>query len=407
MKFLFIHQNFPGQYRHVARALADDPAHEVVAVGETRFVRQQGVLHPRIRLETYEPHGTAGKETHHYLRDFEGHVRRGQSVARGLIKLREGGFQPDVIAAHPGWGEALFVRDVFPHGRHVHYFEYYYHGRGGDLGFDKEFPSSFDDELRVRIRNSTQLHALVTCDAGLSPTHWQRSRYPAEFQSKIAAIHDGIDTRLVAPDPTASIAFDGERYAAGEEILTYVARNLEPYRGFHTFMRALPAILRERPSARVLVVGGDDVSYGRRLPEGETYRALYTAEVKDAVDWSRVRFTGRLSYTDYLKVLQVSRLHLYLTYPFVLSWSMMEAMSAGCLMLASDTAPVQEVMTHGLDGWLTSFFDAEALASQASAMLARPEEYAALRAAARRKVVENYDLTTRCLPATLAWLVGS
>lgn len=408
MKFLFVHQNFPGQFRHVAKALAEDSAHQVVALGEARNLAARPPLHPKIKMFSYQVDRLGGAETHHYLRDFEGHVRRGQSVVRAALQLKNQGFEPDVVAAHPGWGEATFLRDVFPNARHINYFEYYYQAQGGDMDFDPEFPSNLDDLLRVRVKNSTQLLSLVACDQGLSPTAWQKSRYPAEFQSKIQVIHEGIDTKLVAPDAQAGVRIAQHVFRAGDEVVTYVARNLEPYRGYHIFMRALPKLLAARPKAQVLMVGGDDVSYGKRLPAGESYRQKYIDEVKDDVDWSRVHFLGKLPYQDYLRVLQVSAAHVYLTYPFVLSWSMLEAMSAGCLLIASATTPVQEVITpqenKQQNGLLVDFFDASTLAQQISAVLANPAKFQHLRHAARQHVVEHYDLQSHCLPQLLAFL---
>lgn len=402
MRILFIHQNFPGQFRHIAKALADDPANEVVGVGQANNLQGRPALHPRVRVLGYATHGSAHKETHHYLRDFESHIRRGQSVARLLLKLRdETGFQPDVVIAHPGWGEGLFLQDIFPSTKIIQYVEYYYHGQGGDVGFDPAFPSTLDDVLRVRIKNSTQLHSLLGCHQGIAPTAWQKSRYPADLQHKIQVIHDGIDTDAVKPDPGAWVSINGQRLAAGDEIVTYVARNLEPYRGFHSFIRCLPALQRRRPQAKVVIVGGDDVSYGQRPPGGQTYRQRYCAEVQDAVDWSRVFFVGKLPYADYLKVLQVSAAHVYLTYPFVLSWSMLEAMAAGCLLVASNTAPVTEVLRDQHNGLLVDFFDHEELAERVAQVLAQPDAYQALRAQARRTVVERYDLKTVCLPKML------
>lgn len=401
MNFLFIHQNFPGQFRHVAKALADDPRNRVVGVGQTHNIKARPVLHPAIQMLDYEPHSLGGKETHYYIRDYEGHIRRGQGVVRLLMDLKKEGFSPDVVVAHPGWGEGLFVRDVFPQARHIQYFEYYYRGTGGDVGFDPEFPSTLDDQLRVRIKNSTQLQSLVACDRGLSPTRWQKSLFPAEFQHKIDVIHEGIDTDIVQPDPMAWIEINGTRLRPGDEIVTFVARNLEPYRGFHTFMRALPELQALRPNARVLIVGGDEVSYGRRLEEGKSYKQMYCDEVHERVDWSRVHFLGKLAYGDYLKVLQVSQAHVYLTYPFVLSWSMLEAMAAGCLLIASATPPVLEVIEDGKNGLLVDFFDTGRLARTVADALADPERYRPLRAAARRAVVRKYDLRTLCLPKML------
>ena len=407
MNFLFVHQNFPGQFRHAARALAADPGNTVVCVGETRNLKDRPALHPAIRLLAYEPHGGGGRETHHYLREHESHVRRGQSLVRLLMGLREQGFRPDVVAAHPGWGEGLFLKDVFPEARHVQYFEYYYHGTGGDVGFDPEFPSSLDDRLRIRLKNATQLHSLVACDQGLSPTRWQYSRYPAEFRAKIEVCHDGIDTAVARPDATAGFSVDGLQLRAGDEVVTYVARNLEPYRGFHTFVRSLPRLQALRPSARVVVVGGDEVSYGRKPAEGTTYRQQYLAEVEGRVDLSRVHFTGKLPYADYLRLLQVSAAHVYLTYPFVLSWSMLEAMASGCALVASATPPVQEVVEDGRNGLLTGFFDADALAGRVAEVLARPEHWQSMRKAARDTVLDRYDLRTVCLPRILSLLTGS
>lgn len=403
MRYILIHQNFPGQFRHLAKVLADDPANEVVGIGAASSLKGRSSLHPRVRVLTYNPHGAGSKNTHHYLRDFEGHVRRGQSVVRLLLTLRdEAGFHPDVVVAHPGWGEGLFLKDVFPGAKVIQYCEYYYQNKESDIGFDAEFPSTLDDLFRIRIKNSTQLHSLIDCDMGISPTGWQRSRYPAEFQNKIAVVHEGINTDIVKPDAAAWIEVNKSlRLRAGEEIVTYVARNLEPYRGIHTFIRSLPYLQAQRPNARVIIVGGDDVSYGRRLPQGQTYRKHYCSEVQNQVNWQNVHFVGKLPYADYLKVLQVSAAHVYLTYPFVLSWSMLEAMAAGCLVIASDTAPVKEVIGDQLNGLLVEFFDPEGLASKVTEVLADPMRYRPLRDQARRTVVERYDLKTICLPRML------
>lgn len=405
MRYLFIHQNFPGQFRHITKALADDPANQVIGIGDARNIAGRPPTPPAVRIFGYEHSGGGGQEIHHYLRDYQEHVRRGQTVVRLLLKLRdETGFRPDVVVAHPGWGEGLFLCDIFPEARHVQYFEYFYQGTGGDIGFDPEFPSTLDDRLRVRIKNSTQLQSLVACNQGIAPTRWQQSRFPEDLRQKIAVIHEGIDTDLVRPDAGAWVEVDGERYRAGDEIVTYVARNLEPYRGFHTFMRTLPRLQELRPDARVLVVGGNDVSYGKRLADGQTYLQHYSREIGDRVDWRKVRFLGKLPYADYLKVLQISATHCYLTYPFVLSWSMLEAMAAGCLLVASDTTPVREVIEDGSNGVLVDFFDFDRLALKMADCLAHPEAYRPIREEARRTVVDRYDLKRICLPQLLSLL---
>jgi glycosyltransferase involved in cell wall biosynthesis len=287
------------------------------------------------------------------------------------------------------------------------YCEFFYHGTGSDLGFDPEFPSSLDDQLRVRIRNSTQLVSLAATDTGISPTAWQRAQYPQESQEKILIAHEGVDTERLRPDPNAVFSRNGLRLSVGDEVVTYVARNLEPYRGFHVFMRALPELLKRRPKAQVLIVGGDEVSYGLPAPGGKNYREHYCAELKDQIDWSRVHFTGRLPPADYLRALQVSSCHVYLTYPFVLSWSLLEAMSVGCAVVASDTLPVREVIEPQTHGVLTDFFDSQALAERVAEVLQAPEQASAMRQAARARVVAQFDLKTRCLPLWLAHLQRS
>ncbi|MDM8351122.1 glycosyltransferase family 4 protein [Pseudomonas sp. sp1636] len=404
MRFLFVHQNFPGQFRHVARALADDPRHQVIGICDATNLKPTSGLHPRVSIFGYPSPTRAGADTHPYVRDYEAHVRRGQRVVRAAMRLQAHGFSPDVVVVHPGWGEGLFLREVFPNARHVHYCEYFYHADGGDVGFDPEFPVSFDDRLRVVARNSTQLLGLVQCDAGISPTLWQRARYPAEFQAKIRVLHEGVDSRRLRPDPQAVLEANSRTFCAAEEIVTFVARNLEPYRGFHSFMRMLPALLAMRPAAQVLIVGGDDVSYGSRLPAGESYRQKYSAEIDGQVDWSRIHFLGKLPYDRYIKVLQVSSAHVYLTCPFVLSWSMLEAMASGCLVIGAATPPVQELIVDGENGLLVDFFDPDGIAQTVAAALADPQRVAPLRQRAREQVQRHYDLQSVCLPAWIDFL---
>ena len=374
MRILFVHQNFPGQYRHIAAHYARH-GHQVVAVGENKNLRRQQPV-PGVRLLGYDaPSG--------------GVVQRGRRVAAGAANLRRKGFVPDVIFAHIGWGEALFLQDVFPEARIVLYCEYFYRAQGGDMGFDPEFPATAEKQLRLRVMNAPLLMALDASDVGMAPTLWQQSRFPVVYRSGIRVIHDGIDTDLVAPGRPE------------EELITYVSRNLEPYRGFHTFMRAIPEIQRRRPKARIVIVGGDEVSYSPRLPEGQTYRQRLLTELDGRIDLARVRFMGRIPYGDYLALLRRSAAHVYLTYPFVLSWSMLEAMSAGCLVVGSRTAPVQEVMRDGENGLLVDFFSPEAIAERIAYTLEHQADLQPLRQRARQTVVERYDLRRVCLPAQL------
>ncbi|MBL8837924.1 MAG: glycosyltransferase family 4 protein [Alphaproteobacteria bacterium] len=402
MNVLFVHRNFPGQFPHLAPALAARPGNRVVALGEAG-VADPKRCPPGVKLARYRVAAPGkGADIHRFLRGTDAAVRRGEAVARAGAALRKRGFVPDVVVAHTGWGEGLFLRDAFAAARILAYCEFYYHATGADVGFDPEFPAAPDDAMHLRMRNAVQLLSLEAADRGLSPTEWQKSVYPSAFAGKIAVIHDGIDVARVAPDPQARFALpDGTELRPGDPVVTYVARNLEPYRGFHVFMRALPDLLARCPRARVVIVGGEEVSYGRKPAGGGTWRAKLTAELGGALDPARVHFTGSLPYARYLALLQVSAAHVYLTYPFVLSWSMLEAMAAGCTVIGSATAPVKEAIADGRDGVLVDFFDRHALVDAVAWALANPDAARAMGGAARAKVMARYALE-RCRAAQLS-----
>ena len=267
MNILFLHQNFPGQFRHLAAHLSADARNRVVALCQPQAPRLASVPHTL----TYQPARKADGHPHPYLRSIDEGVRNGQAVARVLLNLKKKGFAPDIVIAHPGWGEALYVKDIYPNTNLLSLFEFYYHAQGADADFDPEYPLSLDARARIRTRNALQLLNLDACDAGVSPTQWQKSLHPMEFHSRMSVIHEGIDTRTVVPDPQATFTLsDGTQLRHGDEVITYVARNLEPYRGFHQFLRAVPIICRRRPNAHIVIVGGDEVSYGQRLPAGQS-----------------------------------------------------------------------------------------------------------------------------------------
>lgn len=386
MRLLFIHQNCPGQYKHIAKRLAANKQNQVVFIGKRSDRRIDNVQHV-----VYKPKREPSKETHRYLNLTESGILHGQQVARACLSLKEKGFVPDVIVAHPGWGEALYVKDVFPNSALLNYFEFYYHATGADVGFDPEEEVNIDDRCRIRTKNLVNILSLENADAGMSPTYWQFKQNPLEYQYKISVIFDGIDTKVCKPDPDAIFTLDDRRaLSRADEVVTYVARNLEPYRGFPQFMRSTERILKERPNTQFLIVGADGVSYGKKPKEGGTWKEKILKEV--SIDPARVHFTGALPYDRFLNVLKVSSLHVYLTYPFVLSWSMMEAMSSGCLILGSNTAPVREVLTEGENGLLVDFFDEDAIVARMHEALDKQADYAPLREAARRKVLENYEL---------------
>lgn len=405
MKILFIHQNFPGQFKFLAPALAQQ-GHQVVAMimQKTEATAWQGV-----QLVAYSPNRGTSTTVHPWVSDFETKTIRGEACFRAALKLKQTGFEPDAIIAHPGWGESLFLKEIWPKAKLGIYCEFYYHAQGADVGFDPEFPSKDDGEAcRLRLKNLNNLLHFEVADAGLSPTHWQASTFPAQFRKKISVVHDGIDTQTLQPNPNVSIKLNGQlSLSKKDEIITFVNRNLEPYRGYHIFMRALPAILKQRPNARVMIVGGDDISYGARPEGGKKWKDIFIEEVRPLIsdaDWQRVHFLGTLPYDSFIPLLQLSSVHVYLTYPFVLSWSLLEAMSVGCAIVASNTQPLQEAIVHNETGRLVDFFDAEALANEVCQLLADAPLRQKLGQQARAFAIKHYDLKTVCLPNQLAWV---
>jgi glycosyltransferase involved in cell wall biosynthesis len=398
MRILFLHPNFPAQFRHLASVLAKDPSHQVVF----GTMRAEGAI-PGVQKVLYKESRSVHPETHRYVRPLESAVLQGQAAYRSLISLQEKGFVPDLVYAHSGWGPGLFVKDLFPQAKLCCYFEWFYHAHGSDADFDPADPLDADDEARIRVKNAPILLDLYACDQGLSPTQWQRQQFPPEMRSKLKVLHDGVDTTFFQPQPGAKLVLPsiGLDLSQVDEVITYVARGMEPYRGFPQFMEAVALIQEHRPNCHVVVVGEDRVAYGKTLPDGKTYKQLMLETVP--LDQSRLHFTGLLPYSQYLQVLQASSVHIYLTRPFVLSWSMLEAMSTGCLILGSSTPPVKEMIQDGKNGLLVDFFSPQAIAERVDEVFAHPDRMATLRNKARETILKNYDLA-KLLPKHLQWL---
>jgi glycosyltransferase involved in cell wall biosynthesis len=395
MNYLFIHQNFPGQYRHVVRYLADQPGNQVYFITQPNENSMVGIY-----KVSYPKDQRGPVNCHAYAVEIDRAIYIGASVAEICRGLREQGFRPDLIIGHSGWGETLFVKDVFPDVPLLANFEFFYHARGVDVGFDPEFISIFSDPSRLRARNGVALMAFQAADWGHSATRWQRDLHPPEMHSRISVLHEGVDTDLACPNPKASFTVPGTKRALTrrDEVVTYVARNLEPYRGFHIFMRSLPQLLRRRKRAQIVIVGGDGVSYGAPPPPRSSFRDMMLQELGAKLDLERVHFIGMLDYHVYLTLLQVSSVHVYLTYPFVLSWSLIEAMACGCLIVASDTPPVLEVLRDGGNALTVDFFAYKQLAQRIEAALDQPEQMKMLRKAARASAVSQFDLKGLLLP---------
>jgi len=400
MRILLVHRNFPGQFRYLGPAL-HKAGHKV---GVLTWDQNKN---PRIFPTAHYSHEMA--KTKGLAGFYSDNVENGAAAARAAYRLAQKGDTPDVVFGSINWGETLFLREVWPEARHLGYAEFLYDTKGRDTGFDPEFVREGpESNLRTIARTGHLVLAATRADALLSPTRWQASTFPAELQSKISVIHDGVDTTRIAPDPTASYQVPGgPLLKMGDEVLTFINRNLEPYRGYHTLMRALPKVMAARPNCQVVMVGGHGAGYGPSPAGGKSWKQVFLDEVADKVDQSRIHYVGRIPYDDLLNVLRVGRAHAYLSYPFVLSWSMLEAMSLGCVVVGSDTPPVAEAIRDGVTGHLVNFFDVGAWSDKLIEVLGDPTAQMPLRAAARQHIIDTYDLQTVCLPRLMKFVEGA
>lgn len=396
MKLLFVHQNMPGQYRELVQWLAAQKEHEILFLTQ----REKAPDIPGVRTVRYKTHHTASKDAYGLSKTWETAAGNGFGAVMALRGIVSGGFVPDIVIGHVGWGEMSFFREVLPETPMIGFFEYFYSVRGGPVGFDPDDAVSEHAPYIMHGNNVVPLVNIQVVDVAHSPTWWQRNRFPSSFHDKIYVCHDGIRTDKLRPDPEANVTLGrmNRPLTTSDEVVTFMARNLETTRGFHQFMRALPLIQKARPDARVLVIGGNETSYGGKSKHPGGLRGQMEAEVGHLLDWDRLHFIGQVPYNDYRKIIQISSCHIYLTMPFVLSWSLLESMSMEATIVASDVAPVREVMEHGETGLLVDFFDSQALATQVTSVLDRPADYAHLGRAARAHVVENYDFLSVCLP---------
>ena len=408
MKILFIHQNFPAQFKHLAPSLVK-AGHDVAALcmRDLRAATWGGV-----KIHRYEVSRGNSKDTHPWLIDYESKIIRGEACMRAAMSLKDQGYVPDIVISHPGWGESLFIKEVWPSTCLKIYCEFFYSSTGFDVGFDPEFTSkNLMDGARITLKNANTLLHFESASAALCPTEWQASTFPAYCRNKMSVIHDGIDTDHIRPSRSAHMKLpNGDVITQEDEVVTYVNRNLEPYRGIHIFIRSLPEILKKKPNCQVLVVGQESNSgYGVVAKDNRSWKETYMAEISGQMtkqDLSRVHFLGLVEYEILLKIYQISSVHVYLTYPFVLSWSLLEAMSSGCCVVASNTGPVNETISDDINGRLIDFFDHNDLSLQVVSLLDDDALRSEFSMRARESIVDRYDLHSMCLPRLEKWCVS-
>lgn len=390
MHVLFIHQNFPAQFGHIAQHLIKRHGFRCSFVTERRGDTVGGV-----ECVQYKVDGGATKQNHYCTRTFENATRHAMGVY-DAVKARPD-LQPDLIVGHSGFGSTLYLRELFPNVPIINYFEYFYRTRASDMDFRKEYPPVPLDFLRARSRNAMVLLDLDNCDAGYCPTNYQRQLFPKEYENKLHTIFDGVDTAVWKPMPGLAREVNGFRVPEGMKVVTYATRGMESMRGFDIFMKAAKKICDRRKDVIFLIAGQDRVCYGgdERFTGGKSYKEWVLSQ--DQFDLSRFVFLGLIPPHELAKLFNITDVHVYLTVPFVLSWSLLNALACGATILASDTAPVREMIRNGENGVLFDFFNTDALAELASQLIDRKEEYKVLGQQGAKLIEESYSVDV-CLP---------
>lgn len=387
MRILFVHHYFPGQFSRIARDYVTS-GHDVVALHRGLKDGRSNPPVDGVRMIEYGQEVDVDRPESHPLFETEQYVRESASVVKRTMELRDSGWTPDVVYGHTGWGTGAFVQDVFPSAKYVKYCEWFYNNSAESTEFldgDRGQPNRFFTSLL----NMPILADLMRADLMMSPTEWQRSQFPPALRQAIRVLPDGVDTTLLKPDPEARFTTpQGRTFKSGDRVVTYVARGADPFRGFKPFIEALGRLQKEDGDVEAIVVGDRTVYYGSgHNTENHFQEVMGQADL----DLARTHFVGALPYDSYRRVLQVSAAHIYLTVPFVLSWSALEALSTGCAFIGSDTAPVREFVTHGENGLLADFFDPAAIADATSRALAGGEEIIRMRRKARETILSRWE----------------
>ena len=386
MNILFIHRTFPGQFESIIREFAKNPDNVVAFITNKKNTPEiKGVI-----KYVCEPEQKINSNCHPYLGNYEEAVIRGLSTAKKALEIKNKGFKPDIIYGFSGWGNSMFIKTVFPDVPFLCYFEWFELSKNSVFDFDGTIP---DESVKANImcNNSHIIQNLISCDAGICPTNWQKNQFPKEFHDKIKVIHDGINTDFCKPDNSVKIFIEDKNIelTIEDEIITYGTRGLEPYRGFPEFMEAVEKLLKKRPNAHFLIAGADISCYSPKLANG-TYKELMLQKLN--IDMDRVHFIGTLPFEHYIKLLQISSVHVYLTYPYVLSWSILNAMATGCCVIASNNNPVLEVIKDNYNGLLVDFFNVNRLTQKIEYALDNQDKMKELRQNARKTVLDKYDI---------------
>jgi len=384
IKILFVHVNFPGQFKELLNTLKQHENVSLAFITSHQTAEMDGV-----KIMRFEQPNTKPKEMIHYLGTLNRDLEGAREVTKQAIELARSGFVPDAVVGHIGWCGLVFMKDVFPDTKLIGYAEWYYRWQNSWENFAEQ-KVSLDQKAKIRMLNASSVIGLESLDVGVTPTHWQRSVFPAIHQRNMQVIHEGIDTHVCQPKERTALNVPGCRLPEGAKVVSYIARAMEPARGFFSYMETVEKLCKLDPELQFVVVGRPRAAYSTGTGDGPSYRDQ--AMQKYDCDWSRVHFCGKLVYDDYLQVLRNTSVHIHLSMPLFLSWSLLEAMACGCTIIGSSNAPVNEVIQHNENGYLAPFFDSDEIASQTLTLLKDRALATRLGQAARQTVIQDYEV---------------
>lgn len=333
-RILFLHPNFPAQFRHLASAAAAC-GHDARFLCQTHYGRTL----PGVQRLTLK-----GSCSHEQLNALGGDLlERSAALANqyqlGLSNLEESGWQPDVVISHSGWGCGLHVREVWPHCRHIAYLEWWFDPQSDFLNYDphnQDLNLSRQQGKKLWLRNQSLALELVTADAIVAPTQWQARQLPPLLKERCFVIHDGIDLDRFKPEP--------KKRQIDQVVVTYGTRGMEPMRAFPQFILGILPLLNKNTHIQVQIAGEDGIYYGGRPPQTHsTWGKWAKHQLSESGLSQRVEWLGHLGPDQYTAWLQRSDCHVHLTHPFVASWSLLEALACQCPMVVSDVEPVREL----------------------------------------------------------------
>ena len=382
MHLLLIHQNFPGQFRDLAPAWLAS-GHQVTAIGSTSAAptghQWHGLQYLQYRFE-----------------EKPSHLERGSAVAKLVQQLIEQDHPPDLVMSHSAWGESLCLRRVCRDVPWISYPELWGNPRSLGFGFDQSLDGLTPEATRFSSANLITELALLQSSASVVASRSQLLSFPKSLQHRLTLQPEGVDLQRIKPDASACLTIPkmGLEFRAGQPLVTFISRHLEPLRGLRQMLMAWPLVSQTIPEAQLLLVGGKGQGYSLQRPKGQNHLEDALNNLPDTTNRRTIHCLGRLPYEEMLTLLQCSACHVALSYPYTLSWSVLEALSCGVPVISNPDSPISVELGDDANKALAlvPFDDIASLSLKTIELLQHPQRARAMGAAGRSWIEQNASL---------------